>query len=72
MQRHVNLLLTITELYRNAECVIENPGGPSAASSAHRLQAHTQQALKDTPKKQQNSCIGDVQHFDYNQSYALA
>ena len=64
-------LLTITELYRNAGCVIENPGGPTAASSADRLLAHTQQAFTDTPKKQQNN-DRRCSDFDYNQSYALS
>ena len=44
-------------------------GGPTAASSADRLLAHTQQAFTDTPKKQQNN-DRRCSDFDYNQSYA--
>ena len=46
-------------------------GGPTAASSADRLLAHTQQAFTDTPKKQQNN-DRRCSDFDYNQSYALS
>ena len=46
-------------------------GGPTAASSADRLLAHTQQAFTDTPKKQQNN-DRRCSDFDYSQSYALA
>ena len=46
-------------------------GGPTAASSADRLLAHTQQAFTDTPKKQQNN-DRRCSDFDYNQSHALS
>ena len=46
-------------------------GGPTAASSADRLLAHTQQAFTDTPQKKQNN-DRRCSDFDYNQSYALS
>ena len=46
-------------------------GGPTAASSADRLLAHTQQAFTDAPKKQQNN-DKRFSDFDYNQSHALS
>ena len=47
-------------------------GGPTAASFADRLLAHTQQAFADTPKKQKNNNNKTFSDSDYNQSHALS
>ena len=46
-------------------------GGPTAASFADRLLAHTQQAFADTPKKQKNN-NKRCSDLDYNQPHALS
>ena len=46
-------------------------GGPTAASFADRLLAHTQQAFADTPKKQKNN-HKRCSDLDYNQPHALS
>ena len=46
-------------------------GGPTAASFADRLLAHTQQAFADIPKKQKNN-DKRCSDLDYNQPHALS